>query len=85
MSTDKIDDLRTHLFDTLRDLRAGNMDIDKAKTICEVSKQITETAKVEVDYLRATEQTQGTGFIPDDRRMPGGGGKMRMINGGSDE
>lgn len=79
--SDKINDLRSHLFDTLKDLRANNVDLDRAKAICEVAKQITDSAKVEVDYLRATEQTQGTGFIPDDRAQSSRG-RMRMIDGG---
>lgn len=81
---DKISDLRQHLFDTLRDLRGDDMELDRAKAICEVAKQITDSAKVEVDYLRATEQTQGTGFIHDDQ-LPTTRGRMRMINGGDRE
>lgn len=62
MSND-ITELRGHLFDTLRGLKDKSIDIEHAKAICEVAKNITETAKVEVDFLRVTE-AEGTGFIP---------------------
>lgn len=49
-----INDLRTALFDALDAVKAGTMDLDKARAINEIGKTITDTAKVEVDYLRAT-------------------------------
>lgn len=60
-----IKELRTHLFDTLRGLRDKNepMDLDRARAVSEVAKTLIETAKVEVDYLRITGDTRGTGFI----------------------
>lgn len=58
--------LREHLFGTLDALRdsANPMDLDRAKTIAEVAQQVVNTAKVEVDFLRATGQQHGSGFIP---------------------
>lgn len=47
-------DLRTALFETLDGLKAGTMDIDRAKMINEVGKTLVETARVEVDFLRVT-------------------------------
>lgn len=60
-----INELRTHLFDTLRGLRSKDdpMDIDRAKSVSEVAKTLIESAKVEVDYLRVTGESKGTGFI----------------------
>jgi hypothetical protein len=60
-----IDDLRTHLFDTLRALRDPTtpMEIDRAKAIAEVSRAVIDSAKVEVDYLRVVGKAYGTGFI----------------------
>lgn len=52
--TKTIDDLRATLFATLDGLKAGTIDVDKARAINEISKTITDTAKVEVDYLKAT-------------------------------
>lgn len=56
--------LREELFATLRALRDEDnpMDIARARAISEVSKVLTETAKVEVDYLKVTQGTD-TGFI----------------------
>ena len=61
-----IDDLRNHLFDALQLLKDGKIDVSQAKAISDLSQTIINSAKVEVDYLRATEQVKGTGFIPDD-------------------
>ena len=49
-----INDLREALFETLAGVRAGTVDLDKARTVNEIGKTIIETAKVEVDYLRVT-------------------------------
>jgi hypothetical protein len=49
-----INDLRELLFQTLEAVKTGSMDLDKARAINELGKTITDTAKVEVDYLRAT-------------------------------
>ena len=49
-----INDLREVLFATLQGVRDGSVDLDKARAINELGKTITDTAKVEVDYLRAT-------------------------------
>lgn len=60
-----INELRTHLFETLRGLKdKGNpMDIDRAKAVSEVAKTIIDSARVEVDFLRTTGGSTGTGFI----------------------
>lgn len=50
-----IADLRETLFATMYALRDGSIDIDKARQINEVARTLVETAKVEVDYLRVTE------------------------------
>lgn len=46
--------LRERLFATLDAVKAGTIDLDRARTINEVGKTIVDTARVEVDYLRAT-------------------------------
>lgn len=57
--------LRDELFATLRALRdpENPMDCERAKAISEVAKVMTETAKVEVDYMRVTENITGTEFF----------------------
>lgn len=46
--------LRDTLFATLAGIKDGTIDLDKARAINEIGKTITDTARVEVDYLRAT-------------------------------
>lgn len=55
MAKNKISDLRDHLFETLEALRDPDkpMEIDRAKAITEVAQAIINTAKVEVDLVKA--------------------------------
>lgn len=48
-----ITDLRETLFATLEAVKDGSIDIDKARAVNDIAKTIVDTAKVEVDYLRA--------------------------------
>lgn len=66
----KVEDLRDHLFATLEALqdKENPMDIDRAHVIAGVSQMIINSAKVEVDYLKATGKISGTGFIDVDAR-----------------
>jgi hypothetical protein len=50
-----INDLRSRLFEALDGVKSGNLDLDKARAINEIGKTIIDTAKVEVDFIRATE------------------------------
>lgn len=61
MSND-ISTLREHLFDALKGLKDGTVDIDKAKAMSEVAQTIINTAKVEVEYAKATGAT-GSSFL----------------------
>lgn len=57
MSAEKtrtLDDLREALFQTLDGVRAGTLDIERAKAVNELGKTLIESAKTEVDYLRVT-------------------------------
>lgn len=58
-----INDLRTHLFDAIEGLKAGSLDLDKARAIADIGQTVINSAKVEVDYLKATGNTQGSGFL----------------------
>ncbi len=61
----KIDDLRSHLFEALDALKdkENPLDLDRARAIADVAKVIVDSAKVEVDFLKVTGGT-GTGFLP---------------------
>jgi hypothetical protein len=71
MSANKIEDLRTIMFDTLRDLRDKDkpMDIDRAKAVAEVAKVIVDSAKVEVDHMKIAGGTSN--FLPSPESKPG--------------
>jgi hypothetical protein len=60
--------VRKALFETLADLRDKDnpMDIERARAISNVSGRILESARVEIDFLRATgrQDSPGTGFVP---------------------
>lgn len=62
----KIDDLREHLFATLEALRDQEkpMELDRARAISEVAQTIINTAKVEVEFAKATGQDVSSSFLP---------------------
>ncbi|WP_295377267.1 hypothetical protein [uncultured Pseudacidovorax sp.] len=59
-----IDQLRTHLLDTLAALkdRDNPMDPNRARAVAEVASVLVDSAKVEVDYLKVTGQDK-SGFL----------------------
>lgn len=63
----KIEDLRNHLFAALEGLADADkpLEINRAKAISEVAQTIINSAKVEVDFLRAIgAKAASTNFIP---------------------
>lgn len=62
-----IEDLRTHLFETLRALKdkAAPMDLDRARAVADVARVIVDSAKVEVKFLEVTGAIRSTKFLPD--------------------
>lgn len=71
--SNNIDTLRGHLFATLDGLRnkAEPLDIDRAKAISDVAQVIINTAKVEVDYAKAT-GAKGSNFLEKSADLPPG-------------
>ncbi len=61
-----INELREHLFATLRGLRdkENPMEIDRARAVSQVAATLVDSARVEVEMLRVTGEQVGTGFIP---------------------
>jgi hypothetical protein len=59
-----LDDLRSELFATLRGLRKGDIKLDVAKGVADLSQTIINTAKVEVDFVKAVgpKHARVTGF-----------------------
>ena len=60
-----IHELREHLFATLRALRDKDrpMEIDRARAVSEVAATLINSARVEVEFMRASGIKDGTGFI----------------------
>ena len=58
-----ISTLRDELFDTLKGVKNNTIPLDKAKVICEIAQGIINSAKVEVEFVKAINSTEGSGFI----------------------
>lgn len=80
MAKNKISDLRDHLFETLEALKDKEqpMDIERAKAVCEVAQTVINSAKVEVEYMRAAGEVLGqtaqldSPFFADRPALPAG-------------
>lgn len=69
-----IEDLREALFATLQGVKDGTIDVERARAVNELGKTICDTAKVEVDYIRASgggESSFLNGTIGNDNLPPG--------------
>lgn len=83
MAKNKLTDLRDHLFETLEMLKDPDkpLDIERARAISEVAQTIINTAKVEVDMVRAVDGSRlGTTFFTleeESRELP----KRFLVNG----
>lgn len=66
MAKNTIADLRDHLFETLEMLKDPDkpMDIERARAVADVSQAIINTAKVEIDLVRAV-----SGSAPGSRKF----------------
>lgn len=81
--------LRAALFETLNGLKDGSINVEKARAINETCQTIIISAKVEVDYARATGLATGTGFVPMLNAADQNGGQqltptgIKTVNGNS--
>ena len=71
----KIEDLRNHLFEAIEMVKDGKMDVQRARTVSELAGRITDTAKVEVEYMREVRGSAATGFMPLEEKPKSEGGK----------
>lgn len=58
-----IDELRGHLFDTLRGLKDGSVSVENAQAMSLVGKTIIDTAKVEIEFTKASGETVESKFL----------------------
>jgi hypothetical protein len=64
--TNTIQELREILFETLRGVKDGTVSIERGKAVGELTQTIVNTAKVEVEFIKATKgRVKGSGFIPE--------------------
>jgi hypothetical protein len=77
----KIQDLRDHLFETIEALKDQDkpMDLERAKAIAEVAQVVINSAKVEVEFMKATGAAKSTGFLPEEEEPVR---QKRIGNGG---
>jgi hypothetical protein len=88
MAKNTIKDLRDHLFETLEALKDPDkpMELDRAKMISEVAQTIINSAKVEVDLVKAVSGTAPEGGffnLPEESRMlrkPQFGDRLRITS-----
>jgi len=66
-----INALRKHLFDAIEGIKGKTMTIEQAKAIADISQTVINSAKVEVDYAKATSGKCSSGFMPDKPAIPG--------------
>lgn len=81
MTQPHISELRQHLMDTLASLRDREhpMEPDRARAIPQVAGVLVDTAKVEVDYIKATGQDRA-GFLEEPPALPGPGAEPTAHN-----
>lgn len=79
MPKNSMTDLRNHLFEVMEALKDKEepMDIDRAKAVVAVAQVLVDSAKVEVDYLRAIDSSDAMEFF-DMQRIEG----RRSLAGG---
>lgn len=81
MSTPHITHLREHLMATLASLRDRDnpMEPDRARAVAQVASVLVDTAKVEVDYIKATGQDRSN-FLEDSSGLPAPSGTPQAHN-----
>lgn len=62
--TDDMDGLRAILFQTIRDVRAGTIDLGQAKAVSDLSGRLLESQKVVHEHMRLTESHDLPGLLP---------------------
>lgn len=67
-----IEQMRQHLMDTLTDLRDRNnpMDVDRARAVADVARVMVDSAKVEVEYIKATGAPKSNFIEPAGHALP---------------
>ena len=69
--SNNITTVRQHLLDTLADLRNRDnpMEVERARAVADVARVLIDSAKVEVDYLKVTNQGNSD-FLGNEQAAP---------------
>ena len=76
-----VNELRQILFESIRGVKDGTLDIEKAKAVADMSQVIINSAKIEVDYIKATGGVSGSTFLTDGQQSNEGGNGYAHIAG----
>lgn len=66
-----VNQLRRHLFDAIEGIKSKSISIEQAKAVADLSQVIINSAKVEVEYAKASGGKIASGFLPDKPAVPG--------------
>ena len=73
---DTLRDLRALLFDTIRKVRSGEVDVSKARAVNDLGRTLIDTGKLEVDYMREARDVVKSAFLEspqsEDGALPNG-------------
>lgn len=82
MPKNRLEDLRNHLFETLEGLKDPDapMEIDRARAVAEVAREIISSGKLELQFLELTDHPGESDFLSQPKQLtsgqnPSGGGK----------
>lgn len=72
-----ITELRAQLFDTIRKLKAGELDTDQARAINQTAAVIVDSARVEIEHIKVVGEGQSQFVAPplpegEDKPLPPG-------------
>ena len=74
--------LQDILMQSIKDVRSGSMDASTAKAVNEIAQTLINSAKVEVEFMRATKRSESRffqqGFESTPRKQ---GGTQKIVNG----
>lgn len=75
---DDITELRGLLFASIREVKAGTLAVDRAEKVSELASVLIDTGKLEVAFLQTVGREVATGFLPEQKPVPG---MPRLVQG----
>lgn len=66
-----VNQLRRHLFDAIEGVKNKTLTIEQAKAVADISQVVINSAKVEVEYAKASGGKIASGFLSDKPAVPG--------------